>query len=137
MLEYMVYFTPIFFSENFLYTFLKFPELDTGFPYLLMDGWGLSIFVSTPFLLLLVFIKWRDKISLTLLGSAIAINLPSLFYYNTGYRQSSNRFLLDYLPILLLIILIALEGKDSRLGKILAYLSITMGFVALINFYVG
>jgi hypothetical protein len=77
------------------------------------SGHGMSLFITTPLLLLVPFVKARARLLLALAVTASIIALPGLFYMNDGWYQFGFRFSNDYLPYLFLIL--ALGGRG--IGK--------------------
>jgi len=126
-------FNIVFFKENFYHAFLNAGEWRKSFPYVVMDGWGLSMFISTPVLVCVFFAPLRENTTQALLLGAILVAIPNLLYYNTGYLQAGYRYALDFLPFLFSLIAIAWRGRTSYLGSILSVLSILTGLLMLIN----
>ncbi len=83
------------------------------FPYIRVDGWGTGIFFTSPYLLTLFFIQYKDKYVKPLLSTACIIALPIMMYYGIGFYQVSYRYALDFLPLLFLIFII---GYRQRCG---------------------
>jgi hypothetical protein len=127
-------FNLVFFKENFYHAFLNLGEWRATFPYLLMDGWGLSLFLSTPLLLYAFFAPWREKHTQALLLAALLVALPNLLYYNTGYLQAGYRYALDFLPFLFLLVALAWRGRVPFWGKMLTLFSVFTGSLMWINF---
>ncbi|MCD6355684.1 MAG: hypothetical protein J7L66_00235 [Anaerolineaceae bacterium] len=123
-----------FLKENFYHAFLNHGEWRGSFPYFIMDGWGLSLFLSTPLLIYTFFAPWREKRAQALLLAAFLIALPNLLYYNTGYLQAGYRYALDFLPFLFILIALAWRGRVPFFGKILTAISMLTGFSMWINF---
>jgi hypothetical protein len=68
------------------------------FPFIQIDHWGLSIFVTSPYLVYLFFLRYRDKLSQLLWFTSIIIAIPIFFYYGIGYWQLGYRYALDFYP---------------------------------------
>ena len=128
-------FNLIYLKENFFQAFLNLPRIQTRFPFLVMDGWGLSIFISTPILVYGFFAPWKEKIPKAMLLAAVLIAIPNLLYYNTGYLQAGYRYALDFLPFLLILVLLGMRGKLTWLSGILIILSTIIGFLSVGNFF--
>ncbi len=80
------------------------------------DPHGMSLLLTTPFLLLLF---WRRRVSRAewvMLANAALIALPSLLYYNDGWVQFGQRFALDWIALALAAC--ALAARRARLGWI-------------------
>ena len=128
-------FSLAYLGRNLYYAFLDLPKLSPRWPYVLMDGWGLSLFISTPALVYIFLGTWRERIGQTCALAACLVAAPSLLYYNTGYLQAGYRYVLDFMPFLVVPIVIGMGGKLTRISVFLILLSICMGFLSLVNFY--
>ncbi len=84
------------------------PSLPGGF-----DPHGMSLFITTPLFLLLLWPQLRPRLHWPLWLTVAAVCLPGFFYQNDGWRQFGFRFSLDYTPYLFL--LLAVGGR--RLGR--------------------
>lgn len=85
-------------------------------PFPRINAHGLSLFITMPFLLFLFFDRHRHPWFWGLLGGSLIIIMMQLFYQNTGWLTFGNRFSLDYLP--LLMVLVAVSGVTfGRLWK--------------------
>ena len=87
---------------------------------LVPDGHGMSLVLTTPFLLLLC---WRRKLSAlewVLLGTSLVIALPSLLYYNDGWVQFGQRFALDWIALALAACALAARRAPAWLVAVLA-----------------
>jgi hypothetical protein len=68
-------------------------------PFFRPSSLGMSIFITTPGLLLAVLAPWRsDRRTWLLLAAAIAALLLSLLYYGGGWFQYGYRYALDSIP---------------------------------------
>jgi hypothetical protein len=94
--------------------FLAPPEILSKAPYIRFNGHGLSMFITTPALLLFFIVpkEQRNALYWSALGVAGLIFLPHLFYQNTGWVTFGNRFSVDYLP--LLFVALAVCGVGFR-----------------------
>jgi hypothetical protein len=68
---------------------------------LVPDGHGLSLFLTTPFLLFLFVPRRVTSHEWVMLGTALLGALPSLLYYNDGWVQFGQRFALDWIALAL------------------------------------
>jgi len=76
------------------------------------DPRGLSMLVTMPWLVLLVFPRTRPRLHWPVWLTVAVTALPGLFYQNTGYMQFGFRFSLDYTPYL--VLLLGLSGWSFR-----------------------
>jgi hypothetical protein len=75
------------------------PRIEHGT--LVPDGHGMSLLLTTPFLLLLLAPRRVTAREWAMLGTALLIALPSLLYYNDGWVQFGQRFALDWIALAL------------------------------------
>ncbi len=106
-------FHPAFLNRNLTAALTLLPRVIDHAPYIQISKHGLSIFLTTPALLLLLWPKERSSLARRLGITAALIALPIAFYQNTGWEQFGFRFILDFLPYLILCL--ALGGV--RLGR--------------------
>lgn len=106
------------------------------FPYIKNNPWGMSIFLTSPYLIYLFFIDKRDKlITILLSASAITLLLVSL-YYGIGYEQFGFRYSLDFFPYLFLILLMGYKKNHLVLSirmKIVISSAITFNMYLLLT----
>jgi hypothetical protein len=74
-------------------------------PFVKADPWGLSVFITSPFLILLFLVSYKDKVSISALIACILIALPIFTYYGIGWYQFGYRYSLDFLPLLLFLLI--------------------------------
>ncbi len=109
------------------------PKLLDHFPFLAYDPNGMSIFITTPVLLWLLWPRQRPWLYPLLWATAVAGLLPGLFYQNSGYVQFGYRFALDVMPYL--IMLLACGGLVlNRRIKILILVSVAVNLAGAIAF---
>ncbi len=80
------------------------PNISFKAPYLSLSKHGMTILLSSPALL---FLLWRGRsnaLSQRSIGVASILLIPILLYQNTGWEQFSFRFLMDLLPLLMVVI---------------------------------
>jgi hypothetical protein len=78
---------------------IQFHPLRFGF-----SGDGMSLFVTTPLLLYLLWPRERPRLHRTLWLTAALVAVPGFFYQNSGWFQFGFRFSLDYTPYLVLLL---------------------------------
>jgi hypothetical protein len=87
-----------------------------AFPYLRPDLWGMSIFVTSPYLLYL-FAKQRwDRLARLALVVCVIIALPILFYYGVGFQQFGYRYALDFFPLLYFVFMRQYRARYGALS---------------------
>jgi hypothetical protein len=81
------------------------------YPFVKANPWGMSIFITSPYLVYLFFQKYNGWESRSLLATAFFISVPIFLYYATGYVQFGYRYSLDFLPFLHFLLLRVMEKK--------------------------
>jgi hypothetical protein len=102
------------------------------FPFIKANPWGMSIFLTSPYLFYLFFLKFKDKISHLLLITIIFIAIPISLYYGIGFMQFGYRYALDFFPFLFLLFIINYRNKYKFLSENLKILIILS---SLFNLY--
>lgn len=79
-----------------------------------MDSGGTSLLAASPFVLLAVFAPMRRAVVIGLMMIAV-IAAPMLFYHSNGFTQyNAQRYTLDWLPILFVMLAFALRAPEVR-----------------------
>jgi hypothetical protein len=105
-----------FLNRNLTALLTLLPRPNGVFPYFQISKHGMSIFLSTPAVLLLFWPVRTHRLAKPMAVTAFVILVPILFYQNTGWSQFSFRFALDFLP--LVVGLLAIGGRPmNRLFK--------------------
>lgn len=122
-----------YFPTNFYYMFLNFPSLKSAFPYLQFNYMGNSIFSTSPlFLLLFIFLKRKcwEKPNIffngSVLVSIISITIFLLFFFGTGYYQFGYRYLMDAIPLMMILLAQTVKNIHISIILILCLLSIAI-----------
>ena len=102
------------------------------FPYVKSTPWGMSIFITSPYMIYLFFVNNKDKLSLILLIASLIIALPIFLYYGIGFRQFGFRYSLDFFPLLFVLLLKNYKAKYKKVGMGLKVLVL---FTSLTNLY--
>ncbi|MFN0063251.1 MAG: hypothetical protein ACKVPX_12165 [Myxococcaceae bacterium] len=111
-------------GRNLEAAFFKLPRLSLEPLRLDYDPHGLSLFLTMPWLLLLLWPRQKSRLRLPLALTVLACALPGLLYQNTGYMQFGFRFSLDYTPYLLA--LLAVSGWSLRRPLVIAVLALSV-----------
>jgi hypothetical protein len=105
-------FSLVYLGRNLEAAFLMLPRVQFSPFRIAYDPRGLSMLVTMPWLVLLVFPKTRPRLHWPAWLTVAVTALPGLFYQNTGYMQFGFRFSLDYTPYL--VLLLGLSGWSFR-----------------------
>lgn len=87
---------------------------------------GMGILFTTPLLLIALIPNWKDNLQRNLWIGAIAIAFAEFLHYAQGWVQFGYRFILDFIPFLL--ILLALKFKFNKFYLALLIISIIVNF---------
>jgi len=72
-----------------------------SFPWFKPDGLGMSVFVTSPGLVLAIRADWRKRETIALGATALLVLIPSLLYYGGGWWQFGYRYALDAFPFVM------------------------------------
>lgn len=114
---------------NIDYLFLHLPKPMSGFPFFRPDGLGMSVFITSPGLLMALAAPWRNARTWWLAGAAIAVLIPTLFYYGGGWIQYGYRYFLDSVPFIVALCGLAVV----RAGRVTPFWSAVILFGVLVN----
>jgi hypothetical protein len=125
-------FSPVFLPDNLYTAVLRPPVWENS--HLRPDPWGMGIVWSSPALVLIGGAFWRvtraeRQQALLLAGCAGLMLLPALLYHNSGSLQFGYRFLLDALPVLVLLLALAAPKFPSGL------LGVSVGLSVAVNLW--
>ncbi|MEJ8572626.1 glycosyltransferase family 39 protein [Microbaculum marinum] len=98
---------------NVMYLFVQGFHLEFAGPTMtvpqMLDSAGTSLLAASPFVLLAVFAPLRRPVAIGVL-TILIIAVPILFYHSNGFTQyNAQRYVLDWLPVLLVILAFALR----------------------------
>jgi hypothetical protein len=93
--------------------FLHTPIASSTWPYWRPDGLGMSVFLTSPGLLLFALAPWRDRRTWVLATAAVLVLIPTLLYYGGGWFQFGYRYFLDSIPF---VWALAAMGVVARRG---------------------
>ena len=108
-------FSAVHVPMNFDYLFLHLPAFTAAFPWYHPDGFGMSVFITSPALLLAWRAPWRDRRSRLLLAAAVLVLIPTLLYYGGGWLQYGYRYFLDSIPFIWALVAMGIVRR-GRIG---------------------
>ena len=114
-------------SMNVNYLFLHLPTLTARSPYFQPDGFGMSVFLTSPGLLLAARAPWRDRRSWMLLCAAVLVLIPTLLYYGGGWLQYGYRYFLDSIPFLWALVALGVVHRGPL--RSMAWVLIAFGVI--------
>jgi hypothetical protein len=102
---------------NLDYFLVHLPFVIPSFPFLRPDGLGLSVFLTSPGLLLAIRADWRSPRAWWLLGAAGLVLVPTLLYYGGGWLQYGYRYFLDSVPFVIALCGLAAAWR-GQIGRV-------------------
>ncbi len=133
--------------SNLYYMFLNPPRLmfEQGtrvpkFPFVVPDLWGMSLLLTSPYLLYLMAGRRLTHMEQNALVTTAIIAIPILMYFGIGYRQFGYRYALDFLPLLffMLMLLFARRGGVlSRTARFIIVLSASANQYLLLSVFLA
>lgn len=105
-----------------LYNFLFMPPTVSSSFFIEPSPYGMGILFTTPLLILALFPNLKDKLQRNLFIGASFIAFTDFLHYMQGWVQFGYRFMMDFLPFLLLIL--AIKFRPNKKYSALLILSI-------------
>ncbi|MFI5258674.1 MAG: hypothetical protein ACHQ01_03570 [Candidatus Limnocylindrales bacterium] len=97
------------------------------FPWFKPDGLGMSVFLTSPGLLLAVRADWRNRETVALALTALLVLVPSLLYYGGGWVQLGYRYALDSFPFVMALCAMAAARRGiGRWWKVLIVVGVVV-----------
>ncbi len=121
-------------ERNLHAAFTRLPTLELDPLRIGFDPHGLSLLVTTPLLILLLWPKARPRLHRALWLTTLCVALPGLLYQNDGYMQFGFRFSLDYTPYLMLLLALGAWSTRSKLFCTLAALGVAVNTWGALTF---
>lgn len=98
-----------------LFTFLLFPPIITESLQISPSPYGMGILFTTPLIFVALRPNFKDVLERNLFIGAVGIALIDFMHYMQGWVQFGYRFLLDFLPFLLIILALRFELKKKHI----------------------
>ncbi len=96
-------------GRNLKVAFGLVPRFLSDYPYLKISGHGLALWLTSPYLLLLLWPKRHPLLARALWLTVALVAVPSLLYQNTGWVQFGYRFSLDYMALLIMLVALSTQ----------------------------
>ena len=106
-------FSPVHIAMNLEYLFWRMPVFQQSSPYIRPDGLGISVFLTSPGLLLFLLAPWRDRRTWALATAAVLVLIPTLLYYGGGWFQFGYRYFLDSIPFVWALAVMGIAARGS------------------------
>jgi len=98
-------------GSNLKAMFLSVPIIKNTFPYITPSWGGLSIFITSPVFIYSLFASSKSRENMLTWLSVFLITLVVLIHGGTGFTQFGYRYAVDFYPLLLLLIINAIDSK--------------------------
>jgi hypothetical protein len=96
------------------------------------DGLGMSIFLTSPGLLIALRADWRSRMAIALGLTAVVVLIPSLLYYGGGWLQYGYRYALDSIPFVMALVGLAVARRGlPAWGKVLIVLGMAVNLLGV------
>jgi hypothetical protein len=105
--------------------------------FLLPDGYGLSIFITSPAIVMIGWANYRRPFVLACALTALAVLVPSLLYYGGGWLQVGFRYFFDSMPFVLVLMVAGWKRDMATLWKVLIAIGIAVGVWGVIYTYLS
>lgn len=102
------------------------------FPFVTANAYGMSVFLTSPYMLLMLLLRYRDTFARLALLTVLIIAIPVVSYYGVGYAQLGYRYALDFWPLLFLLFMKLYRQSHTRLSARLQFAIVASAFT---NFY--
>lgn len=121
---------------NLQYLLLEVPGLVPRFPWIAPDGFGMSILLTSPGLLLAARADWLRRETVALGLSALLVLIPSLLYYGGGWFQYGYRYALDAIPLVMMMCALgAARAGISRRWQIAIVFGVAVNLLGVLWYY--
>lgn len=123
---------------NFAYLFLQgfhiqFDEFVNPMQGFHVDTFGTSLVFASPFLLAAFFAQWERRLKWAAWLTVGLTTLYLLLWHNNGWVQfNTQRYTLDFTPVLLLLVALGMKHKPSRWWEYAILYAIALNIVALV-----
>ncbi len=120
-------FSPHYLKQNIDSYFLNWRLRRAADESLTYDPNGNSMFLVTPALLYALFAwRYRSRYAAALLVGVVPLLLTLMFFIGTGWVQFGNRYLLDAMPFLLMLVACGMRGRLTLLSVVLIAFSVAI-----------
>jgi len=122
-----------FLSRNLAAAFVLTPKFINKAPFVQLSRHGLSLLITTPALLYLLWPRERPVIHRALWLTVLLVSIPTFFYHSNGYVQFGYRYSLDYMVFLIMLLAIGARPL-TRTFRALIVAGIVVNLIGAITF---
>lgn len=101
-------------ENNLRVMFASFPIFKNTFPYITPSWGGLSIWITTPAFIYVLFANLKENANKFALVSLILIALVSFTHGGTGFTQFGYRYAVDFYPLLFYLLIDGIKNKGLK-----------------------
>ena len=105
-------FHPSYIQNNLKVMFLSLPIISNEFPYIKPSWGGLSILITTPAFIYMLFASLKQKENLFIWISILLISFVTFSHGGTGFTQFGYRYAVDFYPLIFLLLVNSLKNKN-------------------------
>lgn len=125
-------FSPHYIQRNLRAMLFALPVWDAEARRPTADGDGLSLLITTPALVYLVWARKRNPLTLGAWTALGLLVIPLLLYYNTGWWQFGYRFSLDFMLPVMVLLATALPAPMPRLPRLLILVGVAVNLYGVL-----
>ncbi len=125
-------FHPHYILRNLRAMLFSLPVWDAEARRLVPDGDGLSLLITTPALIYLVWARKRTPLVAGAWAALTLLVVPLLLYYNTGWWQFGYRFSLDFMIPVMVLLASAMRSPLSLLARGLILAGVLVNLYGLV-----
>jgi hypothetical protein len=114
--------------RNIAFILARMPLAHDQFPYVKPSFYGMSLFLTSPFLIFMLFAQWRKHWLYVFLVTGILMLMPGLLHGTPGFAQFGYRFAMEATPLFLLIFGSFLQRKQWWLSIPFMVLAVLVNF---------
>jgi len=125
----------VYVIPNFIYLFLQGFHVQFDPPDYIkircLDPFGTSLTFASPFVFLAFWAVWKRSLLIASWIAILSLVIFQLFYFSNGsYQINGQRYTLDYMPLLIMLVALALNRAPRWLWQSLISYSILMNLLA-------
>jgi len=117
-------FSPVHIPGNLYYMLIAPPAIILrdeiskvlAFPYFKYDFTGTGMLITSPWLIYLWFVRYKERFQKVLIGTIFVMVFPIICYYGIGTIQLGYRYALDFFPLIVLLLMRGWKQTETDLS---------------------
>jgi hypothetical protein len=98
-----------------------------------IDPFGTAITFASPFIIYAIWARWKKSLLITAWISILIVLIGTLSYYNNGWVQYNvQRFSMDFLPVLIILIALGIQHGKKPFWKALILFSVILNAITML-----